>query len=499
MTGRLAVVGVAAIALAVVLTPAFAGPEANVASYTGCLTDTGQIVDVAVGDAPLVACSGTETQLHVSGGDITSVLTPSGSGLAGGTENGDASLSLVDTYKLPQGCASGQVAKYRPITRLVPAAWECGNDNVIDRRGPSQTARTPIDTAANLGSDTSATVGADGFGLISYYDITNGDLKVAHCLNAACSVAVATPIDSTGNVGRSSSIAIGADGFGLISYRDVTNKNLKVAHCQNVACSSATLATIDAGGNVGADTSLTIGSDGRGLISYYGNPTADLKVAHCADIACSSATKTALATNAGAVTSAQSTSVATGADGLGLISFGSYQLQGNTLELRLLHCQNVACTSAALTTLDTGGPGPSNSITIGADGLGLISYYDDSKDDLKVAHCLSVACSTAVKTTLDSAGDVGSQTSITIGVDGLGLVGYYDATNQDLKAVHCQNVACSAGTGTAVDTNGGVGGGVATTIGPDGLPLISYYDATNTNLKAAHCSNVFCVGYLRRR
>ena len=30
---------------------------------------------------------------------------------------------------------------------------------------------------------TSITIGADGLGLISYYDVTNGDLKVAHCSN----------------------------------------------------------------------------------------------------------------------------------------------------------------------------------------------------------------------------------------------------------------------------------------------------------------------------
>jgi len=30
------------------------------------------------------------------------------------------------------------------------------------------------------------TIGADGLGLISYYDVGNGNLKVAHCANAFC-------------------------------------------------------------------------------------------------------------------------------------------------------------------------------------------------------------------------------------------------------------------------------------------------------------------------
>jgi hypothetical protein len=44
--------------------------------------------------------------------------------------------------------------------------------------------------------DTSVTIGADGLGLISYYDVTNGDLKVAHCSDAACSSAIITTLDS---------------------------------------------------------------------------------------------------------------------------------------------------------------------------------------------------------------------------------------------------------------------------------------------------------------
>lgn len=73
----------------------------------------------------------------------------------------------------------------------------------------------------------SITIGADGFGLISYYDATNGDLKVAHCTNTACSSSTVAAMDTGGNVGQYTSITIVGDGTGLISYYDVTNGNLK--------------------------------------------------------------------------------------------------------------------------------------------------------------------------------------------------------------------------------------------------------------------------------
>src|SRR5262245_37853491 len=89
-------------------------------------------------------------------------------------------------------------------------------------------------------------VGADGLGLISYYDDVNLDLKVAHCSDAACTSATVTVLDSAGDVGLQSAIAIGADGLGLIAYRDRTQEDLKVAHCSDLACSSAAVRVLDA-------------------------------------------------------------------------------------------------------------------------------------------------------------------------------------------------------------------------------------------------------------
>jgi hypothetical protein len=100
-------------------------PDDNVAHLTGCLNNGGSFTHVAIGDSPAKDCGQNETLVHLSGGDITAVRTPPGSGLTGGSENGAATLSLAGGFSLPQSCSDQQVPKWNsPST-----TWACGNDN----------------------------------------------------------------------------------------------------------------------------------------------------------------------------------------------------------------------------------------------------------------------------------------------------------------------------------------------------------------------------------
>ena len=73
------------------------------------------------------------------------------------------------------------------------------------------------------------------------------------------------------------------------------------------------------------------------------------------------------------------------------------------------------------------------SVKIGADGLPLISYHDDSNDDLNTAHCNGRCLHFGHADHLDSVGDVGLSTSLTIGADNLPLISYYDDGNRLLR------------------------------------------------------------------
>jgi hypothetical protein len=76
----------------------------------------------------------------------------------------------------------------------------------------------------------------------------------------------------------------------------------------------------------------------------------------------------------------------------------------------------------------------------------MITYYDAMDGDLKFAHCIDSDCGQFTIKALDGAGsdDVGKYASMTVGVDGLPLISYYDTTNGALKMLHCGSPHCVA-------------------------------------------------------
>ena len=143
-----------------------------------------------------------------------------------------------------------------------------------------------LDSAGSVGWYTSIAVRSSEFPIISYYDLTNNDLKVFDCSNASCSAGTARTLDSTGNVGGDTSIAVRSTGFPIISYLDINNDDLKVYDCSNASCSAGTARTLDSTGTVGQYTSIAVRSTGFPIISYYDITNGDLKVFSCGDERC---------------------------------------------------------------------------------------------------------------------------------------------------------------------------------------------------------------------
>jgi hypothetical protein len=398
----------------------------------------------------------------------------SGNKIAPGTIAADR---LVVSQQLPI-CVIGQFA------RLGPTGWICGS---------LPPTITTVDSGGSVGQYNSIAIGTDGFPVVSYFDSTNVNLKVAKCMNAVCSgSATITTVDSVGNVGYFTSIAIGTDGFPVVSYHDATAGDLKAAKCVNAACTgSATITTVDNGSGAGQYSAIAVGADGLPVMSYFEAASGDLKVAKCVNAACTGSATITTIDSSGIV--GEYAAIAIGTDGFPVVSY----YDGTNFHLKVAKCVNAACTgSATLTTVDSSaGVGKYTAIAIGTDGFPVVSYADGTNFDLKVAKCIDAACSgSATITTLESGGFVGQYSAIAFGIDGLPVVSYHDTTNGDLKVAKCVNAACTGSpTITTLDSGGVVGQYTAIAIGTDGLPVVSYYDVTNLDLKVVKCSNAACL------
>ena len=305
-------------------------------------------------------------------------------------------------------------------------------------------------------------------------------------------------LDSEGVVGFDTSITVGADGLPIISYRDITNGNLKVAHCGTFDCTSGnTVLTVDDLGRAGEGTSIAIGSDGLPIISFRDHFTERLRVVHCGDATCSDSNLTQ-ALDEDDFGGFQS-SLAIGSDGLPIIV---YRI-GLTDDLRIIHCGNIRCSKDNIgRTLDSlGNVGFDPSIAIGSDGLPVIAYKNGSTSDLKFVRCEDVSCITkGDPETLDSGPLTGFDPSITIASDGFPIISYQDASKEDLVLIHCGDVACTSGVvRNVVIGNSAAGADSSMTIGVDGLPIIAYFAASDANLAVVHLSNSYGVPYFRPR
>lgn len=184
------------------------------------------------------------------------------------------------------------IISYFDLTNSSVKVIQCGSAACIG----GNIVNTVDDTGA-LGRYASINVPAVGFPVISCSSSNNptetatSALKVAQCVDVGCTgAATLTVVDNLVTaVGRHRSMAISQDGFPVIRYYDGTNGNLKVAKCVNATCAGATVTTIDGlvATDVGQFTLIAMPVDGLPVISYFDATNSDLSVMKCSVANCS--------------------------------------------------------------------------------------------------------------------------------------------------------------------------------------------------------------------
>jgi hypothetical protein len=390
----------------------------------------------------------------------------------------------------------GRVAKLLTVSLLgagVSMMW-------MPPQAQAQNSIVTVDSAGDVGSYDSLVLDAAGNPVISYYDFDNADLKVAHCDDTDCAGGGErfAPADSGGIVGGSTSLLLDAAGNPVISYYDFSNRDLKLAHCDDVDCAGGgdSVATVDSSdGFVGEYNSLVLDAAGNPVISYYDFTNRDLKLAHCDDANCTGGGDSVVTVD-GEGSVGEYNSLVLDAAGNPVISYYD-ESHG---DLKVAHCDDANCAGGgeSIVAADTvGAVGQFPSLVLDAAGNPVIAYHAGGRADLKVAHCDDANCAGGGESvvTLDSGGVVGRFTSLVLDAAGNPVISYLDSTNQDLKVAHCDDANC-AGVGdrlVTVDSAGDVGWYTSLELDAAGNPVVSYRDIANQDLKLAHCDQASCV------
>jgi hypothetical protein len=367
----------------------------------------------------------------------------------------------------------------------------CGRSAANPRSYPSgpctEVRRLGVAEGYGIIPSLSLTVGADGLPIASYWSGNpDRELRTAQCGNPTCTAGIniseaeANPGNpDTGGVGLETSIAIGADGLPVIAHWDQEHGDLIVTHCGNAACSfgnQSTTAVEGSSADVGSFPSIAIGSDKLPVMSYFDDTDDVLLLTRCNDVACAGQDESLTTVDTG--TDGPS-SITIGVDGLPIVSYAKGGL------LKTAHCGNAACDSGnVIRTLDAAGGAGRSSITIGVDGNPVMSYTVGLYPGyhVKVAHCGNHSCTSG--NTLKTIGPGGTDTAIAIGFDGNPYLSYFleiqpVAADTYLKVVRCGDAKCTSGniTKTIGPIYAGTQSHTDLVIGIDGRPLVAYWQA----------------------
>jgi uncharacterized repeat protein (TIGR02543 family) len=319
---------------------------------------------------------------------------------------------------------------------------------------------------------------------IGYWDETNGDLNYVRATNAdgtAWGGKVIVDNGGSNNVGPYPSLRV-VGGNPAISYYDITNADLKYVRATDADGTAwAVPVSVDVIGDMGQDTSLAV-VNGNPAISYVDwNTGCGIKYVRANN---GEGTGWGASVCVDAVTARNpSLQVVNGNPAISYMELITIT-DGDLKYVRATDADGTAW--AAPVSVDTAGDVGNNPSLQVVTGNPAISYWDNTNGDLKYMRATDAdGTAWAAPVIVDNGGvnNVGQFSSLQV-VDGNPAISYYDNTNGDLKyvrAIDADGTVWAAP--VSVDTVGDVGHHYTSLQVVNGNPAIGYHDDTNGDLK----------------
>lgn len=299
--------------------------------------------------------------------------------------------------------------------------------------------------------------------LVAYYDATNGDLMALDCASTDCSSTggIERTLETVGNVGQDTAIVIDpVSGLGLIAYYDVDNGDIRLYRCATTACSSGSSVLVNGSNDRGHNASMVFG--GSTLWIAYEDRTIGAVV-----VAKTQAPYDVFTF----ITIANAAEPSLSADASGFLDMVWHETTGNSLQR--MQCLDSTCTNANQIQLGATGQGFRPSATRSSSGNLLVSQFEPATNTERGTLCTDLACSSPQAITFDSRPGITGKSSMRINNSGFPLVFYQDSLRSDVRSAQCTSAACTT-IQLRTANNGHAVSGARLAMRPDGRPVIAY-------------------------
>ena len=340
---------------------------------------------------------------------------------------------------------------------------------------------TAVDPSGYGGGEVSMVLDTAGRPVISYSS-AQGELKLVHCGDATCSGGNGSVQTVDLRVESNRAMVLDANGHPVIAYTALVNNPtfptgspyLRLVHCGNANCSGGNIfQTLDDDRPTPDAVSLVLDTAGKPVISYEISGYR-FHVQRCGDVNCSTKTPSIWSYDPQG-----DNSMVLDARGNAVIGFSD-----KGAGLLLIRCGDAACATTFGDIYIERDPIVVRhpSLVLDSSDRPVMSYYDETNQDLKLLQCGNVTCAdqnrtmVGVKTVVASVGNVGNWPSMKLAAGDKPVIAHADATNGTLKLVQCGNTSCTSDNVSQVVDFAGAGYATrpALALDANGNPVIAY-------------------------